>query len=90
MAHRARRVSHHCSECGAHVAEACPYHPNATIDSILAGPGRPVSTGSDGTKEIRFRVSAAQRAELEAEAARLGLSSADLAAKRRVFQGTGT
>jgi hypothetical protein len=50
-----------------------------------SGPGRPVSTGSDRTREVRFRVSAAQRAELEAEATRLGLSSADLAARRRVF-----
>lgn len=47
--------------------------------------GRPVSTGSSTTKPIVFRVTAEQRAELAAEAAQLGLPSADLAAKRRVF-----
>jgi len=48
------------------------------------GAGRPVSTGA-GSNRIVFRVSAEQRAELVAEAARLGLASADLAAKRRAF-----
>jgi hypothetical protein len=46
--------------------------------------GRPVSTGSDSTKPIFFRVSAAERQVLEAEAARLGISANQLA-KRRVF-----
>jgi len=50
------------------------------------GAGRPVSTGS-GSNRVVFRVTAEQRAELDAEAARLGLTSADLAAKRRVFPG---
>lgn len=49
--------------------------------------GRPVSTGSSATKPIVFRVTAEQRAELDAEARRLGLPSADLAAKRRAFPG---
>jgi len=48
------------------------------------GAGRPVSTGA-GANRIVFRVSNAQRDELAAEATRLGLSSAALAAKRRVF-----
>ncbi len=49
--------------------------------------GRPITTGSAITKKVVFRVSAAQRAELDAEAKRLGLSSADVAAKRRTFPG---
>lgn len=49
------------------------------------GPGRPVTTGSDSTAPINFRVSAAERAELEAEAKRLGLLGANAAARRRVF-----
>jgi len=48
------------------------------------GAGRPVSTGA-GANRIVFRVSDAQLMELVTEAARLGLPSADLAAKRRVF-----
>lgn len=48
------------------------------------GAGRPVSTGA-GTNRVVFRVTSEQRAELDAEAARLGLASADLAAKRRAF-----
>ncbi len=48
-------------------------------------PGRPITTGSAATKKVAFRVSTAQRAELDAEAKRLGLSSADVAAKRRTF-----
>ncbi len=47
--------------------------------------GRPKTTGSRTEKPVRFRVSNAQRAELDAEARRLGLSSADVAAKRRTF-----
>lgn len=52
-------------------------------------PGRPVSTGSDSTRPVQYRVSAAQRAELEAEARCLGLASADAAAKRRAFPNQG-
>jgi hypothetical protein len=48
------------------------------------GPGRPVSTGAGATRPVRFRVSADQRAELDAEGARAGVSG-DIAAKRRVF-----
>lgn len=49
------------------------------------GPGRPVTTGSDSTMPVVYRVSADQRAELEREAKRLGLASANAAAKRRAF-----
>lgn len=49
------------------------------------GAGRPVTTRSSTTKPVVYRVTAEQRAELDAEAARLGLASADLAAKRRAF-----
>jgi hypothetical protein len=49
------------------------------------GPGRPVSTGSDSTPPVTYRVSAAQRAELDREAKRLGLASANEAAKLRAF-----
>lgn len=48
-------------------------------------PGRPVTTGSDSTMPVVYRVSAEQRAELEREAKRLGLASANAAAKRRAF-----
>jgi len=47
--------------------------------------GRPVTTGSKATAPVSYRVSAAQRAELQAEADRLGLESANEAAKRRAF-----
>lgn len=47
--------------------------------------GRPVSTGSSATQRVVYRVTAEQRAELDAEATKLGLGSADLAAKRRAF-----
>lgn len=54
-------------------------------------PGRPVTTGSDSTRPVQYRVSAAQRAELEAEAKRLGLASGNEAAKLRAFPaGQGT
>lgn len=49
------------------------------------GPGRPVSTGSKSTTPVYYRVSAQQRAELEAEARRLGLKGPNEAAKRRAF-----
>jgi hypothetical protein len=49
------------------------------------GAGHPITTGSNATARVVYRVSAAQRAELATEAQRLGLSSADLAAKRRAF-----
>ncbi len=48
-------------------------------------PGRPTTTGSKHARPVHFRVSTAQRAELDAEAKRLGLSSADVAAKWRTF-----
>ena len=54
------------------------------------GAGRPITTGSSATRCITYRVTAAQRAELEEEARRLGLSSADLAAKARAFPKLGT
>jgi len=47
-------------------------------------PGRR-TTGSKSTPTVSYRVSASQRAELAAEAARLGLASANEAAKRRAF-----
>jgi len=50
------------------------------------GAGRPRSPDS-AVLRVAFRVTAEQRAELDAEAARLGLPSADLAAKRRAFPG---
>ena len=53
-------------------------------------PGRPITTGSSATQRIVYRVTAAQRAELDEEARRLGLSSADLAAKARAFPKLGT
>jgi hypothetical protein len=62
-----------------------------TIDAMAPTkrpPGRTISTGSAATKLVQYRVTAAQRAELDAEAARLGLSSADLAAKLRAFPKT--
>jgi hypothetical protein len=46
--------------------------------------GRPVTTGSDSTRPVQYRVSAARRAELDAEGARLGISG-DLVAKLRAF-----
>ena len=60
------------------------------VDVPVRPPGRPVSTGSAATKLVRYRVTAAQRAELDEEARRLGLSSADLAAKARAFPKLGT
>ncbi len=53
------------------------------------GAGHPVTTGSSATRPVHFKVTAAQRAELDAEAKRLGLSSADVAAKRRTFPALG-
>lgn len=53
------------------------------------GAGRPrgsTTTGSDATKRVVYRVSTAQRAELDAEGATVGVSG-DLAAKRRAFPG---
>lgn len=53
--------------------------------------GRPrgsVTTGSDSTKPVVYRVSSAQRAELDAEGKALGISG-DLVAKRRAFPGGG-
>ena len=87
----ARRVSHHCSVCGRHVieAEVCPRHPNATIDSALAGPGRPVTTGSDSTPTINFRASAKLHAALKVRAKRLGLDGPNQAAKRLVTEALG-
>lgn len=32
-----KHVSYHCSECGEEVAESCPAHPNATVDSVITG-----------------------------------------------------
>lgn len=46
--------------------------------------GRPISTGSTATRPVHYRVSAEQRAELDAEGKRLGIS-ADLVAKLRAF-----
>lgn len=51
------------------------------------GAGRPATTRSGATQRVVYRVTSEQRAELSAEAARLGLASADLAAKRRAFPG---
>lgn len=42
-------------------------------------------TDSKRTQPVFFRVSATQRAELQAEATRLGLSGPNEVAKRRVF-----
>ena len=47
-----------------------------------------VTTGSKSIPPVTFRVSIAQRAELEAEAQRLGLGGPNEAAKRRTFPGT--
>lgn len=30
--------SHHCAVCGAHVGDACPDHPDATVQTIRVGP----------------------------------------------------
>lgn len=51
------------------------------------GAGRHATTGSDGVRPIQFRVTADQRAELDAEAQRLGLTSGDMAVKRRAGLG---
>ncbi len=51
------------------------------------GAGRPagsITTGSQDAKRVTYRVSAEQRAELDAEGDRIGVSG-DLAAKRRAF-----
>jgi len=55
------------------------------------GPGRTrgsITTGSESTKRVVYRVSSAQRAELEAEGKALGISG-DLVAKRRAFPDAG-
>lgn len=87
---------HKCSMCGDGAefetggpvwSKACEFHAVGMGAMVISRmkPGRPVTTGSAATKKVAFRVSAAQRAELDAEAKRLGLSSADVAAKRRTF-----
>lgn len=44
--------------------------------------GRPVTTGSDGAKPVQFRVSAAERADLERRAAAAGESVGQYARRR--------
>lgn len=58
--------------------------PIRTYAPTASGRGRPPSTLSSYTPIIIFRVSAVQRAELEAEAVRLGISPSAVA-KRRAF-----
>lgn len=48
------------------------------------GPGHPVTTGMATARPVHFRVTAAQRAELDAEGEARGISG-DLVAKGRVF-----
>lgn len=46
------------------------------------GPGRPVSTGSDGTKPVQFRIGSAERAELERRAAERGETVGEYARRK--------
>lgn len=48
------------------------------------GPGHPVTTGMAATSPVHYRVTAAQRAELDREGKRRGISG-NLVAKLRAF-----
>lgn len=91
---RERKIGKH-DKCDARCSGECP-DPRGHVSALMLSiglrrkPGRPVTTGSSSTQLIVYRVTAAQRAELDEEARRLGLSSADLAAKARAFPKLGT
>lgn len=49
---------------------------------VQRSPGRPVSTGSDATKPIRFRVGTAERKDLEARVKRQGTTLSEYARRK--------
>lgn len=53
------------------------------------GPGHPVTTGMAATPPVHYRVTAAQRAELDREGKRRGISG-NAVAKLRAFPATTT